>query len=31
MGHKVLSISHEGSHYLRTYAHCSKNGVSLCI
>ncbi|PNX86585.1 heparanase-like protein 1-like, partial [Trifolium pratense] len=26
MGSKVLSVSHEGSPYLRTYAHCSKKG-----
>ncbi|AES96970.2 putative glycosidase [Medicago truncatula] len=31
MGPKVLSISHEASHYLRTYAHCSKNGPGITV
>ncbi|XP_054823516.1 heparanase-like protein 1 [Prosopis cineraria] len=34
MGSKVLSVNHEGSPYLRTYAHCSKNnggGVTLLL
>ncbi|XP_028762076.1 heparanase-like protein 1 [Neltuma alba] len=33
MGSKVLSVHHEGSPYLRTYAHCSKNnaGVTLLL
>ncbi|XP_054824806.1 heparanase-like protein 1 [Prosopis cineraria] len=33
MGTKVLSVNHEGSPYLRAYAHCSKNkaGVSVLL
>ncbi|XLS50480.1 hypothetical protein HN51_011157 [Arachis hypogaea] len=33
MGTKVLSISHDSSPYLRTYAHCSKkgNGITLLL
>ncbi|WJX24251.1 heparanase [Trifolium repens] len=33
MGSKVLSVSHEGSPYLRTYAHCSKQrpGITVLI
>ncbi|KAJ1389827.1 Heparanase-like protein 2 [Sesbania bispinosa] len=33
MGSKVLSISHEGSPYLRAYSHCSKErpGVTVLL
>ncbi|CAJ2648090.1 unnamed protein product [Trifolium pratense] len=31
MGSKVLSVSHEGSPYLRTYAHCSKKGPGITV
>ncbi|KAK7275555.1 hypothetical protein RIF29_16674 [Crotalaria pallida] len=31
MGKSVLSISHEGSPYLRTYAHCSKKGPGITV
>ncbi|KAH9308306.1 hypothetical protein KI387_036217, partial [Taxus chinensis] len=33
MGKRVLSISSKGSHYLRAYAHCTKNarGVTLLL
>ncbi|KAL2337317.1 hypothetical protein Fmac_011763 [Flemingia macrophylla] len=31
MGSKVLSISHEGSPFLRAYAHCSKNGPGVTV
>ncbi|XP_057443600.1 heparanase-like protein 2 [Lotus japonicus] len=31
MGSNVLSVSHEGSHNLRTYAHCSKKGPGITV
>ncbi|KHN02016.1 Heparanase-like protein 2 [Glycine soja] len=31
MGSKVLSVSHEGSPFLRTYAHCSKKGPGITV
>ncbi|WJX39044.1 heparanase [Trifolium repens] len=31
MGSKVLSVSHEGSPYLRAYAHCSKKGSGITV
>ncbi|KAL2337318.1 hypothetical protein Fmac_011764 [Flemingia macrophylla] len=31
MGSKVLSIFHEGSPFLRAYAHCSKNGFGVTV
>ncbi|KAK7274917.1 hypothetical protein RIF29_16018 [Crotalaria pallida] len=31
MGSKVLSVSHKGSLYLRTYAHCSKNTPGITV
>ncbi|GAU51085.1 hypothetical protein TSUD_241540 [Trifolium subterraneum] len=31
MGSNVLSVSHEGSPYLRTYAHCSKKGPGITV
>ncbi|KAK7307068.1 hypothetical protein VNO77_39803 [Canavalia gladiata] len=31
MGSKVLSVSHEGSPYLRAYAHCSKRGPGVTV
>ncbi|KAL2349180.1 hypothetical protein Fmac_003180 [Flemingia macrophylla] len=31
MGHKVLSVFHEGSPYLRAYAHCSKKGAGISV
>nr|KYP70372.1 Heparanase-like protein 2 [Cajanus cajan] len=31
MGSKVLSVSHEGSPFLRAYAHCSKKGPGVTM
>nr|KYP36192.1 Heparanase-like protein 2 [Cajanus cajan] len=31
MGSKVLSVSHEGSPFLRAYAHCSKKGPGITV
>nr|KYP36191.1 Heparanase-like protein 2 [Cajanus cajan] len=31
MGSKVLSVSHEGSPFLRAYAHCSKKGPDITV
>uniref|UniRef100_A0A151UHP3 Heparanase-like protein 2 n=1 Tax=Cajanus cajan TaxID=3821 RepID=A0A151UHP3_CAJCA len=31
MGSKVLSVSHEGSPFLRAYAHCSKKGPGIIV
>ncbi|ESW29573.1 hypothetical protein PHAVU_002G081000 [Phaseolus vulgaris] len=31
MGRNVLSVSHEGSPLLRTYAHCSKKGHGITV
>ncbi|XP_020216704.1 heparanase-like protein 2 [Cajanus cajan] len=31
MGSKVLSVFHEGSPYLRAYAHCSKKGPGISV
>ncbi|TKY45492.1 Heparanase protein 1 [Spatholobus suberectus] len=31
MGSDVLSVSHDGSPFLRTYAHCSKKGPGIIV
>ncbi|XP_022151072.1 heparanase-like protein 2, partial [Momordica charantia] len=31
MGKKVLSVSHDGSPYLRVYSHCSKNRSGITV